>query len=520
MVRSAHLLLFVGGLLQLGAAYALHRTQIPDWTDAEITDSFRSQAVARHGQLAVRGGRLVDAAGEPVSLRGVSLHGQQWYPAAPGWTVPSIVRMFHADMVRVPVYVEAANPEAPQEEWGGYSSAPQQAMTRTRAVIEDALDAGVYVVVDWHITGNPDAFRAQALEFFDQIAADYGHHPNLIYEIANEPAGVGWPLVKDYAQAVIPAIRAHDPDNLIVVGTPTWSQDVHVAAADPLEDEGVLYALHYYAGTQPLEEIAGKAERALQAGAALMVTEWGPSDVDGTTVDFEVGERWVDYMERRGLSWAGWSLGNRDDRSSLLGPGAPLSGPWGADDLTETGAWMLPHLLDPPGRDAWEVLALLELGRAGDDGVIAVAVEGGVDLEPHLALGGLSFSARGGREVSVSLVDADGAETRLRLEDFQPATEGWVRYELPLSSFPFSPGEGAAALDWGRLQRVRFSSSPVEGGRPLEVSQVTLIEDVAPRWRAPGLRWEVFDDRAPDVTLHTAEGEGGALSIDFEQRCT
>ena len=34
----------------------------------------------RHGALRVCGGRLVDAAGQPVQLRGVSTLGLAWYP--------------------------------------------------------------------------------------------------------------------------------------------------------------------------------------------------------------------------------------------------------------------------------------------------------------------------------------------------------------------------------------------------------------------------------------------------------
>lgn len=62
---------------------------------------------------------------------------------------------------------------------------------------------------------------------------------------------LGWSgTIKPYAQAVISAIRAIDPDNLIVVGTPTWSQDVDVAAADPIAGTNIAYTLHFYAGTQ------------------------------------------------------------------------------------------------------------------------------------------------------------------------------------------------------------------------------------------------------------------------------
>ena len=53
-----------------------------------------------------------------------------------------------------------------------------------------------------------------------------------------------WPAVRAYAERVIAAIRQHDPANLIIVGTPCWSQQVDVAAAAPLDDANVARARH------------------------------------------------------------------------------------------------------------------------------------------------------------------------------------------------------------------------------------------------------------------------------------
>jgi len=40
---------------------------------------------------------------------------------------------------------------------------------------------------------------------------------------------------------VIPVIQAIDAQAVIIVGTPTWSQDVDVAAAAPLSYANVMY---------------------------------------------------------------------------------------------------------------------------------------------------------------------------------------------------------------------------------------------------------------------------------------
>lgn len=343
-MRRHHRLYLLIGLALLGGAGGLHyRHSPPDYTDPAIAGAFRSDVVDTHGRLSVRGTQLVDERGAPVILRGLAAHGPQWFPLVDGWSIPSMVRMFGVDAVRIPMYIEAANPADPSDRWGGYTVNQGYMLERLRAGVEDALDAGIYVLIDWHIHDDPTLYTEEAVAFFDRISAEYGEHPNVIYEICNEPAYVGWPEVKRYAEAVIPAIRRNDPDNLILVGTPTWSQDIDAPADDPLAFEGIMYTVHYYAGNHPLDVMLAKVDYALGAGLPVFVSEWGSSDVMNTTSNFAIAEVWVAALEARGLSWLSWSLGNKDEPSSALTPEAPLSGPWTEADLTEAGRWLLPY---------------------------------------------------------------------------------------------------------------------------------------------------------------------------------
>ena len=96
----------------------------------------------------------------------------------------------------------------------------------------------MYAVVDWHTLSdaNPATNQWAAEEFFRSVSGALGNTDNVIYEICNEPnGGTSWADIKAYAEAVIPIIRANDPDAIIVVGTPTWSPaHLAAAAADPL----------------------------------------------------------------------------------------------------------------------------------------------------------------------------------------------------------------------------------------------------------------------------------------------
>ena len=284
--------------------------------------------VARHGALAVKKGKVVDAQGRPVTLRGMSLFWSQWAPRYySAQTVDWLARDWKVDIVRAAIAAE------------GNDSARQhfdREFARASTVIDAAVANGLYVIVDWHAHR---AYPDEAERFLVAIARKYGHLPNLIYETWNEPLrdGVDWSRdVKPYHQRVIGAIRAVDPDNLVVAGSPSWSQDVDIAARDPLGFENVAYALHYYAATHK-QGLRDKADVALQAGLALMITEFGIVEATGNgPIDRAESEAWWDWAEANGISWMAWSIGDRDETSAALKPDTPPAG-WGEDQLTESG---------------------------------------------------------------------------------------------------------------------------------------------------------------------------------------
>lgn len=294
-----------------------------------------------HGQLRVEGNRILNQHGEPVVLRGMSLFWSQWMP-----------QFYNADTVRWlrddwRVTVVRAAVAVPEE---GYLVYPERETARAEAVIEAAIEAGVYVIVDWH-AHNPEP--EAAARFFDHIASKYGAHPNVIYETWNEPLNThGWAeVVKPYHMALVPVIRARDPDNLIIAGTPTWSQDVDIAAADPLPFPNIAYTLHFYAATHR-QELRDKAAAALAMGAALFVTEWGttPATGDGP-MDVAETRLWWDFMETNQLSHANWSITDKDEVSAALRPGASGAGGWSDDMLTPSGRLVRARLRELNGPD-------------------------------------------------------------------------------------------------------------------------------------------------------------------------
>jgi endoglucanase len=294
----------------------------------------RGGVVQRYGQLQVRQGQLCSQAGAPVQLRGMSSHDLKQFPLSSN-TVSHLAKDWRVSVIRAAMYTDSY----------GSSYIRELGVKQTvKQIVEAAVRNDIYVIVDWHILedGNPNRYRQQAKEFFQEMAATYGRHPHVIYEICNEPNGPGvtWKEIKAYAEFIIPAIRAVDPDSVIIVGTDNWCQGLRAAANDPLPFTNVLYALHFYAGTHGAD-LRGAADFALAKGLAVFVSEWGLTDHTGKGALYpREAEQWLQWMDQHHLGWANWSLSNANESSAALKPTASLAGPWPDTELSPSGKWV------------------------------------------------------------------------------------------------------------------------------------------------------------------------------------
>lgn len=302
--------------------------------------------VAENGWLQVIGTRLCNEEGKPIVLRGMSSHGLHWYGQFASRQAIQATADWGANVFRAAMYTGE----------GGYLSQPETMEARLTAAVDGAIESGMYVIIDWHILsdGNPMDHVEEAERFFSAMARRYGENPAVLYEICNEPNGSAtWAGdVKPYAQRVIRAIRAYSPRSVILVGSPTWSQDVHLAAADPLEGDNLMYTLHFYAGTHGAR-LRERADSALRQGLPLFVSEWGTSRADGGGGVFpEESGAWLDFMDSRGFSWCSWSLCDKNESSATLRPGASADGGWSWEELSDSGRLVFPRFrLEAEGAD-------------------------------------------------------------------------------------------------------------------------------------------------------------------------
>jgi endoglucanase len=292
--------------------------------------------VDSYGQLQVVGNQLCGSSGTPVALHGMSLFWTNWDT---GFYNASVLQWLRDDwqctVVRAAMGIEPI---------GAYLSDSGTQTQKVTTVVDAAINLGMYVIIDWH-DHNAHQHTEQAKQFFANMAQRYGSYSNVIYEIYNEPESVSWATVKSYAETVIAAIRQYDPDNIIIVGTPTWSQDVDAPANDPINGSNIVYALHFYAGTHK-QWLRDKATTALNKGIALFVSEWGTTDSDGDgAVATGESDTWIEFMKSNNLSWCNWSLFDKDESSAALQSGASLTGGWPESALKQSGVYVRNKLI-------------------------------------------------------------------------------------------------------------------------------------------------------------------------------
>lgn len=300
-----------------------------------VKSSFSRAAtpVAKWGQLKVTGTHIVSEKGKKVQLKGVSTHGIAWFPQYVNKSCFKSFRKMGANTIRLALY---SDPSA------GYST---NWYRKVEEGIHYATELGMYVIIDWHILsdGNPKTNQKEALKFFTYFSKKFCHQKNILYEICNEPNGnVTWKKdIVPYAKKIIKRIRKCDKKNIIIVGTPTWSQDVDIVAQCPLKQKNIVYALHFYATTHT-DWIREKLIKAHAAGLPVLVSEFNICDASGNgSIDKGSAKKWMKLLNQYKTGYVAWNVSNKNETSALIKPSCMKTGNFAKTDLSKTGKWIV-----------------------------------------------------------------------------------------------------------------------------------------------------------------------------------
>jgi len=298
--------------------------------------------VDKYGILQIKNKQLCDEMGNPVQINGLFLRAlKEESKFINDECFSTLVNKWKIDVIRIP-FMSASWYSEPS-----YIGNPYYEQLIDKAIMLSEK-YGIYCIIDWHVLGdgNPLLHVKESRDFFQRLAYKYGAKKHVLYEICNEPNGqdVSWDtVIKPYAELVIPVIKAGNANAVIIVGTGTWSQDVDIAANNPLDFTNIMYAFHFYSGTHK-EELRQKVEIASEK-IPLFSTEWGNSNSDAQGGPFiPETEKWLKLMSSKQISWCHYALTDFPEAAAILKPNASISGDWKNEDLTASGKYIVDYL--------------------------------------------------------------------------------------------------------------------------------------------------------------------------------
>jgi endoglucanase len=300
--------------------------------------------------LHVQGAQIVDANGKTVVLRGVAipdiglLFSEGGGIAGVTGRIDEILGAAGLDVraIRLPVYPRTVvnsgsptyspvpypvGPSAPGEAGAGMEmSASDYVAQVLQPAVDYATSKNLYAIVDYHQIDNvtTGTSSADAVTFWTAVAPVFAGYSNVLYEAFNEPvdnkasagvtaAGAWTAAFTTAAQSWISTIRTGAPNNVIIVGSPVWSQYPDGALTAGLTGGNLVFTAHIYPGNWPGSMNAFQTRVANAAmSEPVAITEWGYEI--GTASAFNnlatPNDTWAQslqtFVNSGGESWTAW----------------------------------------------------------------------------------------------------------------------------------------------------------------------------------------------------------------------
>jgi len=317
--------------------------------EVRITDSVikagKKMPFELNGRLKLSGTKIVNQQDKAIQLRGMSTHGLQYRGNCYNNTsLELLANGWGADILRISMYVQE----------GGYASDPARYTAFVDSLVTKCYQMGIYALIDWHMLhpGDPNANTKLAKVFFEHVSKKHADKGNVLYEICNEPNNdkykVTWPMLKIYAEQIVPIIRNNDPKSIIIVGTPEFAARPDLVIGNALSQENIMYTMHFYAGDPEQNERMGYVDKAISAGIPVFVTEFGTQNGwgDGAN-DFAMSAKWLNFLRERKISWCNWNFSDSPLSGAVWKKGTCPTGPWIESNLKPSGKWIKTKLSNP-----------------------------------------------------------------------------------------------------------------------------------------------------------------------------
>ncbi|AEF83159.1 glycoside hydrolase family 5 protein [Leadbettera azotonutricia] len=280
-------------------------TTDPGTTDPGTTDPGTQEPDDNGAKyLRVNGNQIEYGRGgnfKSVVLRGVNVGDLYHFKRAANRSAPSFTRIaneLNANVVRFAV--------PPGRLWHEERA---QSIAYLKENVQKALDAGLFVIIDYHTVAVPDGGAEDlnnswigytgdfntAKDFWDTISREFSDG-RILFELWNEPQNVyknqaSWTALKGYWEQLISIIRNNGRSNVLIASGFYWTLDLRSIKNSLLSDANTAYAWHVYGGHNGTPEIWENYLDGLYQIRPIVTTEWGyytnpKSDLYDTPANF------------------------------------------------------------------------------------------------------------------------------------------------------------------------------------------------------------------------------------------
>lgn len=332
--------------------------------DALSAKPLRVGPVQNYGALGTSAGKVVSLSnGKQAMLRGMSLFwsdatGLQYYKSdAISWAVQNLNIDIFRFAMGIEYYDSDGGTKNAMNEGYSYKTSPETYISKIDQMVEAAIENDVYIIIDWH-SHRAENEQALAKAFFTQMAQKYANVPNVIFEIYNEPVKTSWSTIQDYANDISTSIRQYT-ENLILVGTPNWSQ---LSSYGEIKATNVAYVFHFYAATHTVDTFGSKLTAAMNSGNAVFISEWGTTSANGNGAPNESNSaQWISFMETNKISNCNWSfrqytssVDNKSEQSAMFAGSDFLTSQEALNNASYTASGTIVKNYLTSHKSAWE----------------------------------------------------------------------------------------------------------------------------------------------------------------------
>jgi len=192
--------------------------------------------------------------------------------------------------------------------------------TVLRPVVDFCKSKDVYAIIDCHYVANTYDHVDMANQFWTYMAQKFANDSHVIFELFQEPINPGttddarWLSVRTDMQNWYNIVRTYAPNNLILVGGPSWSQIIGPAADYPLTGNNIAMVCHtypYHWGVAPAgnNSFTASIEKCLTRYPVFM-SEWGFWSDSGDEIGYgsilNYGLPITNFCEARKMSHTAW----------------------------------------------------------------------------------------------------------------------------------------------------------------------------------------------------------------------